>query len=378
MAALAATIVWPAGAKASAGGSPAAPVAPEPYAVFATLRLATDPARSRIQFVGQTLALPLGSVTVEVEEQAREAYGAAVRRMFRPATGRAADLSIEVAILSAEPRVEGLAGHAFVEHGVTVRADSGAEIARWTFRGEAPIIGFEQESVVGAFSRAAANAASAFEKEFDGSPAVGTWLAERGVSRRTPVPPAPAPVVAPARLLAYIDVGPGFSDESRLAFAARVGLAGQRFFAALTFERNADKPFVAYPVFSSLKGDGTLSATAIGVDVGVRHRWPSGMELRGGVGGRVVGGPATFIYGVGFPMTLRQTTVTQWAFGGSGFIGFQHVSGPWTSADIRARVGLEARAYAGGSLVYSDYGAEVQGPAALISVFLGMEVPLLQ
>ncbi len=356
-----------------AGAADTAAPAASRYAFPAAVRVATDPSRARLEFRGSSYGLPLGTVSVPVADQARAAWEAVGSRMFDASAGEPA-LVLEVALGGSDVRVAGGSGIAIVEHDVVARTSAGIEVGRWRVDGEAPIVGLEDASVVRAFSRAAAVAASAFEHRFDASPAVHGWLADRGFQRRIAPQPAPvAPLPARSGAVGFVDVGPGLDTKRRPGVSLRAGASGAWWSSALLLDwTSAD--FSANPAFGTAVANASFPRWSVGLDAALVQRWGRSVEGQVGVGAMIVGGTATLEYQLP-DATRHEMTISDWAPAGSAFAAVRATTRPFGRLGVRWRTGLEARLNVGGSLSYGAWGSTVKMAPMSVAAFVGFELP---
>jgi hypothetical protein len=220
-----------AGLAALALGAPAAaqlpPAGARPsYPVHVEIALTRKAAGMVFQHgIGESLfAPPNPSCSVPVGAQARDAYAAVARRMFRADGSAGASLEIDVGAADLDLDLDGW--HAQVEHALVLRSASGAEMGRWVVKGRERVAGLGETAIPRAFRAAADGAARRFEASFAEPPGVARWLGESGVdlaSAPRPQPPPPdVPLIVsrppgPPRTWAlFVDLGAGsyFATEA--------------------------------------------------------------------------------------------------------------------------------------------------------------------
>jgi hypothetical protein len=257
-------------AAAGAAGTTAEPT----YPVHVEIALTPKAAGAVFQHgIGPSLfAPPNPSCTVSVGAQARDAYAAAARRMFRgDKDARPASLEIEIGAADLDLDVDGW--HAQVEHALLLRSASGVEMGRWAVKGRDRVEGLGETAIPRAFRSAAEKAARRFEAAFAEPPAVARWLTDSGVDLasvpRAQLPPE-VPLIqsmppGPPRTWAlYVDGGGGSYVAAQVkdgrdgrtvlpALALRVGGAAPWGFVQLAYARTTElvdkKGFEAGPLF---------------------------------------------------------------------------------------------------------------------------------
>jgi hypothetical protein len=314
--------------------------------------------------IGPSLfAPPNPACSVSVGEQAREAYSAAARRMFRAEKGdRTASLEIEIAQADLDLDLDGW--HAQVEHALVLRSTSGAEMGRWTMTGRDRVEGLGEGAIPRAFRGAAEKAAMRFEAAFPDPPAVARWLTDGGatlasVPRARPPPDVPlvqARPPGPPRTLALFVDGAGGSYGRAGALSFRVGALAPWAFVQLMGARRTDL------------------VDRAGFEAGPLFRLAPNVDLRVGGGAHRVTAPSDRLGRSGAQGGAPQSTA---ATVGSAFTSIG-LSLPVTSGTLWFRLGLEARYEFGGSLVVlsddrtSQYDAARGGSGwAFVGVELG-------
>jgi hypothetical protein len=381
-----------AGLPANAQPSPAAAAKPDyPFAV--ALRSSGDALGARFKHLGSgwMSAPPNPPATVPVGEQARDAYAAAVQRMFQAGAPEAAEL--EISSVQADMDWDADGWHASVEHALVLRAASGEELGRWNPKGRELIVGLGEGAIPLAFARAAEKAALRFQLSFEEPSGVARWLQDRGVERRSFVSassfidrPALIPKPPRGKYVAYLDVGVGFvpylasnnhlqavagsptpdftsssSKNSEAAVAARAGFSGPWVFGQIAVARWN----------SGMENDSThVTATSLGLDAGPLLRIGD-FEILAGPGAQWITAETT-------ASPASASRVVPSAFG-----ALRWVTGI-AAGGARLRVGVEARKLFGATLRFitgetpttTDW-RELE-LASSFGVFLGFEIPVVR
>ncbi|HEX9051350.1 MAG TPA: hypothetical protein VF841_12535 [Anaeromyxobacter sp.] len=242
----------PAGEPADAPGAPPAPsgtAAVPPAQDRADAAASAYPLTLRIDMPAASRATRYlnatpGGISGPPTPAGKVAVGALVLRAWtemarRDFAGRDAtpDLRLEVEIVAADVELTRLGWIAILAQRASLRDPAGAELARWTWRHERPILGRGEHEVPRAFSRAAADAVDELERGFAAAPGIAAFLAARDVAPREPfrAPPPPAapagPALDPPRAdpAAFVDIGgmvvPSAPGGAGFGFAARAGLS---------------------------------------------------------------------------------------------------------------------------------------------------------
>jgi hypothetical protein len=333
-----------AAAGAARGEGAAAPANAYPL----TLRVELSPRSRAVTYdnltPGGVSGPPTPAGSVAVGDLVARAWAEMARRAF---AGRAPepDLRVEVEIAGADADLTRGGWSARLEQRLTVRDAAGAELARWSIRREAPIVGLGEGAVPRAFARAAAEATDGFERELPELPGAAAFLATRGVAPRQPPeppPPPPAPADPPrARVAAFVDAGaltylaedqPAWSTQAPVVvgFAARAGVSGGPVFAALSFQSSQEQ---IHPAVSVTQPDAEsfVASRILGLDLGAAWRPRGRHELDLGIGlGRL--SATAHVLGVELPST---------SFLPSVFASYVYAA-PW-GAKRRVRAAVEVR-----------------------------------
>lgn len=379
-----------AGAAAADSRDGAAASARYPFAVRLKVDERAVNARFKHWGSGFISAPPNPAVTVDIGVQARDAYSAAVSRMFQSGSP-AADLEISAVQGDVDWDAEGW--HAVVEHTIVLRSASGDEVARWNEKARAHIAGLAESAIPSAFAEAASTAAKRFELSFEEPSAVATWLAARGVERRSFVQSSSfvdrrATVAAPPRgkYVAYLDAGagvlgylassnrlqaaagspvPDFSSTTRnttdYAFEARAGFSGPWLFGQLAVARwgsTMENEFVH------------VTATSLGFDAGPSVRLGDF---------EIVAGPG--VHWISAEVTEGSAAASRTV--PSAFAAVRLVTGI-SVASARLRIGVEGRKLFGATLRFPPVETATSRSwrelalADSVGLFLGFELPVVR
>ncbi|HEY6002266.1 MAG TPA: hypothetical protein VIV57_05275 [Anaeromyxobacter sp.] len=245
---------------APAAGAAAAAAGPT-YPVHVEIALAKKSVGAMFHHgIGPSLfAPPNPSCSVSIGDQARAAYAAVARRMFRAGgVERAASLEIGISAADLDLDVDGW--HAQVEHALVLRSASGVEMGRWSVTGRERVEGLGETAIPRAFRSAAEKAASRFEAAFAEPPGVARWLADSGVVLasvpRAQLPPdvplvQSRPPGPPRSWALFVDGGAGSFIAAQVkdgrdertalpALALRVGGAAPWGFVQLAYARTTE------------------------------------------------------------------------------------------------------------------------------------------
>lgn len=312
---------------------------------------------------------PNPTTTVDVAAQAQAAYSSLAARMFAPGPGEGG-VRLEVTVLgSSLPRHQG-AWLATVRHQLVVRAGDGAEVDRFSVRGEAAVVGLEAQALSGAMARAARSAAASFEAQFDTSPLVTRWLAARGFARRVlPVPAAPPPPPRRPAWVGSLDGGVGYAGG--LGAGLRAGVSGPWFYAQLTGDLLLSTFEPGAP-----GGEAKLTTTLVGVEAGLAYRLGDRVELRLGAGVAHLDATAEVIEteGVNGPQASVSIPKSTWCGSLSG--AALYVTPPFGDWHLRGRIGLEARLLSGAELQFDAFQQAVTPASGSLFLLVGLELPV--
>lgn len=355
----------------------AGPVAGQPTYPF-TIRLRLSPQTIASHFVHQgpngTLAPSNPGCSVAVGEQARDAYVAIARQMFRPALAEGpADLELEIAIVKTDFERDASSWRAVAEHLLVLRVSSGDELGRWSLRGDSPILSMEDERAIpAAFARAASDSAHQFELVAAHPPKVEAWLQEHGA---VAVLLRPRPQDRGA-YVAYFDVGGGLvsgGDGNTSGLLARAGLASTRFVGQIVTGRwttsfSANPVFYTYPNYP----DAELATNAVGLEGGLVHRFSTDVEIRGGAGAHLLWGRANMPYrtssGGRQEIAFAFSCVAPAVF---GVVQYAKMTG----SGVAVRGGFEARHYFGAIANFAELQRSPTIAENYFGFFLGLELP---
>lgn len=238
----------------------------------------------------------IGRPVVDVGQLAREAYAAAVARMFAPA-GQAPAAALQPRLVATGFDQDGAGWFAWMEQELVLRDAAGAEVARWVVRGEGRMVGLAESGVERAFREAAEAAARTFEVTFEERPGAIGWLAAWGVppgtraavlpalaARWEPVwlaPPRPNPDRAPfAEVGGGLLGGPGWASAG---LAVRAGRSGPRWLVQGTVDA-WPREMVARPAGAWGESNARAWTLGAGVDAGLQLRPPGRIEVAAGLG----------------------------------------------------------------------------------------------
>jgi len=310
---------------------------------------------------------PNPGTTVSVGEQARDAFAAAGRRMFRPDGRPSAKLVVES--VAAEFDFDADGWHVVVAHALVLRTPEGDELGRWTPKVREGIVGLGPRAIPVAFARAAQQSASRFESAFEEPPGVAAWLRERGVepgSLTRPAAPAdpqrPAltrpPAGPPRRYGLYVDAGGG------LDIAPRISDGGSHLSAdpALTVRAGFSAPWGFFQFARSVsRVEGLRAGVSIertGVEAGPVLRLRPDIELAAGAGPHhvAVGRARSSVVSVFGAVRLATALAS----------GRAHLRG---GVEVRRDLGSSRHVQMGG-------GSQEVARTTSAWVFLGMELPL--
>jgi hypothetical protein len=379
---------------------------PQPSAVAAayplTVRLSVskEALRERLAHTsGGLLSPPNPSCVVDIGTQARDAYAAAVARMFRASDAPAAEFEVSRAAAELGDGADGW--YAAVEHVLILRTVDGKELGRWTVRARERLVGLGEGAIPAALRRAAVRAARTFEHEFARPPAVVEWLRGAGVEV-VPEPQADAvkdPLAAPRAITLprpqrgaglHVDAGMGVipyaasyqrsyrdfglppyirrasGEDTGSAF--RVGFSGRWALLQLAWARwhpSLDE----YPVF-----EGSIHMSSFGADAAPVLRLGHGFELAAGVGWHRISLRSNSSDSAA---TFRDSIHPLSVFAHAHFVF------PSAPRSFRLRMGVEARRYFDAVLqvlppvdggAYRD-SREIEF-SNIMALFIGLEVPL--
>lgn len=331
-----------------------APSRPSRFPIAVALELSRGASAAAYVYtgVGNVAPPPDPGVEIRAGDQAREAYAAAMERMFERAAPQA---TLEIAEISADLDFDDDGWHAVVEHLLVLRGRDGVELGRWRTKGRELIVGLGPRSMPAAFARAAEQAARRFEATFEEPAGVAAWLGERGAAPRGPPPPpaeAPPPAPPPPRgYAAYVDAGVGLflfesggmdpTSAATEALSLRTGVSAPWAFAQLRM--------------TGAQPQGAASIRAVALEAGPVLRLSQDIELVAGLGAcHVQAGGST------------RTAAT--VFGGI------RVAKAVSASGARVRLGLEAREDFGEMFrLEGQLGAISVVPAGSVSVLLGLE-----
>lgn len=319
---------------APAAGAAAAAAGPT-YPVHVEIALAKKSVGAMFHHgIGPSLfAPPNPSCSVSIGDQARAAYAAVARRMFRAGgVERAASLEIGISAADLDLDVDGW--HAQVEHALALRSASGVEMGRWTVKGRERVVGLGETAIPRAFQSAAEKAAGRFEAAFPEPPGVARWLAESGVHLASAPRAQPPPEVqlfqrvppAPPRSWAlYVDGGGG----SIVATQVRDGRDERTLLPALALRVGVAAPWAFVQV---ARARTTELVDKVGAEAGPLFRLTPDVDLKLGVGAQSVNGKG------------RETRVASVLTAVSLVL-------PVTRGTLWMRLGVEARYDFGGSVM---------------------------
>jgi hypothetical protein len=344
---------------------------------------------------GGVFAPPNPACTVEVGQQARDAYASARRPGFAsPPAGAAADLTLEIVGASGDLEWDADGWRAVVEHALVLRDGAGAELGRWTVRGVGRVRGLGERAIPVAFREAADAAAGRFEALLAEPGAAATWLRARGVaiSPRPGPPPAATqpPLLLPAsgsprgRWLAFADVGgalvttvPAKAESGSAedfgeagAVQARAGLAAPSASIRVAFARWRAS-FDPQPTsVSADRAEAVL--TAFGVEAGPVIRLARTFDVEGGLGAHLLHGSATADRRPYSPGSIASSAsrIVPVVYGAVTYAGVA------PGLRLRLRFGVEVRRYLGTSLPFDELGREIAVGETSIGALIGVELPL--
>ena len=345
-------------ARAARADVPANPA----YPIALRLQFSPEALSARFEHAGPGVAAPPNpACIVPVGEQARDAYTAVVRRMFREAaSGAVADLQLDVSIAAAYLRAVAAGWMVVVEHAVALKEISGAELASWQLQGESAILDEGAEGIAAAFKRAADVAARQFEWTFTDPVAVQQWLAAHSIAVRSR---------ERSEYVAYLDAGGawvnGF-DAGAAALAVRAGIASRLFVIEIAAGRWTTS-FAAQPVFGYPRGDAELPTWNLGIDVGLVHRLSSALEFRAGGGTHLLWGHADLRY-VSYPAGPTERVAFSFRKLVPAVFAALLFSDAIFAGGVRMRSGLEFRRYFGASVDF----AELQRTPSIVDNFFGL------
>jgi hypothetical protein len=364
--------------------------AKQAYPFTASLRPSGEALGARFEHAGSgwMSAPPNPAAIVAVGEQARDAYAAALVRMFQAGSPPAAELEISAVKSDVDWDADGW--HASVDHALVLRAPSGEELGRWNLRGRELIVGLGEGAIPLAFAQAAERAALRFELSFEEPSGVARWLQSRGIASRSFVsassftdPHAVNPKPPRGRHVAYLDAGfsvvsylassnrlqavagspsPAFtssiSNSSDQSVAARAGFSGPWVFGQLAVAKWG----------SAMENERThVSATSLGLDTGPLLRLGD-FEILAGPGVQWVSAEIT-------ESGASASRLLPSVFGTVRFTGIGVGAG-------RLRIGLEARTLFGATLRFlaaetpttTDWRELALGNS--VGLFMGFELPV--
>jgi hypothetical protein len=359
-------------------GSAAAARSRTQYAVAVRAEFSPETLRATLTHrEGDAISAPANpSCTVPVGEQTRDAYTALVRRMFRgPAPDAAPEAELRVSINAAELELRSGGWRAVVEHTVSLYGSSGSsEVARWIVRAEEPILGRDEQSMIGAFARAVEAAAQKIELGLSTSPPSG-W------ARAAPAePPAPIREDVPALggPVAFLNFGLGVvtgSDGRDGGIFARGGVIADLLLVQVagglwstSFAPSSPNPDLNFfPV--------VLDTAALGLELGGAFR-RRGWDVRLGGGAHLLRGHAnqTYLDRSGPGAAQVETSFAFMRIVPSIFGSVQY-AGDLAAGRLRLYLGLEARAYFGTTVHFAEYGRSASIAENSLLLFAGVELP---
>ncbi len=310
----------------SAGASAAASSDPRTFPLKASLRLAEGPTR--------------------------EAFQAALDRMFRPATASGdPDLVFDVLV---DPKDRGAiveGNHVYFAARVVVASPQGGEIGRFRVRGSGDTLSQDPGSAQYALLRAVDDAAGRVPDEFVESEPVARWLAARGLT------PAASTSLWRERpeYLGFLDLSGGMmlGDGVAPGVLATAGFAGKWFVVQGTFG------YWSMPQDIDMVGSDDF---AVGFEMGPVYRINRNVEVRGGAGAFVLWGSI----GNGYADYDRITPTL--------FAAFQYTSAQKGETAFRWRGGLEIRQHFSGSEPLPKVRLEVTVAGFYAGAFVGFEL----
>ncbi|MCM2332736.1 MAG: hypothetical protein NDI82_02175 [Anaeromyxobacteraceae bacterium] len=376
---------------------PAPPVATRPSAApESTPSTAAAPPTQPPQAPGQTYAFPAmvqlvdgtarvehdartgpanPSATIDVASPARHAYAITAARMFAPSTEGATALVLRLTIARAEVVRRGGAWIAAVAHDLAVVEPGGAEVARFRLEAGAPVVGLGAGAIPAAFGKASRQAAEAFEARFDASPEVGAWLSARGHVRRVKAAPPPRPPDRPRPdWVASGDLATGTTGGG-MASSLRAGVGWRWGYAQVVGGYQSRRFQVNLP--GDITGtSATFRAWTIGLEAGPLLRLEDWLELRLGAGLLWVSATAEKMVVLdGAPPTSYDLVIPKTKACATAGASVSWISPPFTSHELRARVGLDVKAVLGSELAFDAFGRTLDAGGLTAMLVLGVELP---
>lgn len=314
---------------------------------------------------------PNPACTVDTGSQARAAYAAFARRLFK---GNAADLLLAVSVKAASTSL-GIDGwRANLRHSLVLKSGSGEAIDHFDFDIDAAITDSGPTAISEAFERGAAEGARRLERALNGSLPLARWLEQHGLAPELVF----QPIVPRSAWAAYLDAGlmaTSGGDDLGGAAAVRAGALYRFLFLQFAASRFTTS-FSANPVFGSTEQELQQGTWDAGGEAGVLARLPHFTELRLGGGVHRLWGRLNFQYFDAqqrfgrqpLPVSFRFAVTSPTAFAALQYNG-------WRILKTRLRIGVEARGFFNSGIEYSELQRTVSAADYSVGGFLGIEFP---